>query len=404
MLAGIPVHVGGVLAVLGPFVLGLTIAPLATNLSAALVSTLLFGALCAVLLVLLVPVVTRLQRSRMSELAAVRITAAQVRAGTGWRAYARALRSEALWRQAFYHAVVGPVISFGALAAFAVWPAGIVLAAVPLYAWALPSASPMNFGAHPAGVAGMCGLGLALVTVGPWLADRVARWDLAAGRALLGPNRARALQARVDHLAVSRAALLEAATAERKRIERDLHDGVQQRLVSLAMRLGMARVNLPDLSPQTRGVLDQLHAEAKQTLQELRDLVRGLHPAVLQEQGLDAALSGIAARSPLPVRLRVGPDARAEPAIEAVAYFVVSEALTNIAKHARAEHAEIALERDGDILRLTVADDGVGGADSTAGSGLAGLASRVDSVDGRFTVDSRPGKGTEIIVELPCVL
>ena len=134
VLAGIPVHVGGVLAVLGPFVLGLTIAPLATNLSAALVSTLLFGALCAVLLVVLVPVVTRLQRSRMSELAAVRITAAQVRAGTGWRAYARALRSEALWRQAFYHAVVGPVISFGALAAFAVWPAGIVLAAVPLYA------------------------------------------------------------------------------------------------------------------------------------------------------------------------------------------------------------------------------------------------------------------------------
>ena len=235
----------------------------------------------------------------------------------------------------------------------------------------------------------------------------VARADEAAGRALLGPSRGEELALRVESLARSRAEIVAATDAERRRIERDLHDGAQRRLVSLAMHLGMARASLTDAPEPARQVIEQAHDEATEALAELRQLVRGLHPAVLDDRGLDAALSGIAARAPLPVRLRVDVATRCAPSVEAVAYFVVSEALTNVAKHADASHAEVTVERTGDRLRVVVTDDGRGGATlATAGdgggTGLRGLAQRAAAVDGTLTVHSPPGGPTTITVELPC--
>jgi signal transduction histidine kinase len=202
-----------------------------------------------------------------------------------------------------------------------------------------------------------------------------------------------------------------AADQARRRIERDLHDGTQRRLVSLAMHLGMARERLTDAPEPVRQVIKQAHDEATEALAELRQLVRGLHPAVLDDRGLDAALSGIAANAPLPVRLRVDVADRCSPSIEAVAYFVVSEALTNVAKHAHAGHAEVTVERTGDRLRIVVSDDGRGGATldggaaaaaNGGGTGLRGLAQRAAAVDGTFDVQSPPGGPTVITVELPC--
>jgi signal transduction histidine kinase len=214
-------------------------------------------------------------------------------------------------------------------------------------------------------------------------------------------------------LETTRAGVVDAGDRERRRIERDLHDGAQQRLVSLAMNLGLAKRTLRNLSPQEQAarameVIDEAHLEAQAAITELRDLVRGLHPVVLEDRGLDAALSGIAARAPLPVKLEVRMDRRAAPAVEAVAYFVVSEALANIAKHARASRAEIAVQErageNGTVLVITVTDDGVGGADPGKGSGLVGLRQRAASVDGTLRITSPLGGPTTLHVELPCAL
>jgi signal transduction histidine kinase len=167
----------------------------------------------------------------------------------------------------------------------------------------------------------------------------------------------------------------------------------------------MARASLTDLPEPVRQVIEQAHDEATEALAELRQLVRGLHPAVLDDRGLDAALSGIAANAPLPVRLRVDVAARCAPAVEAVAYFIVSEALTTVAKHANATHAEVSVERTGDRLHVVIADNGHGGATidpDGGGTGLRGLAQRAAAVDGTLTVESPTGGPTVITVELPC--
>jgi signal transduction histidine kinase len=246
-----------------------------------------------------------------------------------------------------------------------------------------------------------------LLLAAPWLARQVTRADEAAARMLLGPSRSEELALRVESLARSRADIVAATDAERRRIERDLHDGTQQRLVSLAMNLGMARARLAGAPEPVLQAIADAHDEAMLALAELRDFIRGLHPAVLNDRGLDAALSGLAARAPLPVRLRVEVPRPAVPSVEAVAYFIVSEALTNVAKHARASRAEVTVRRDGDLLRIAVTDDGRGGAvpgvrGDGPGSGLRGLAQRAAAVDGTLTIDSPPGGPTVITAELPC--
>ena len=216
-----------------------------------------------------------------------------------------------------------------------------------------------------------------LLLAAPWLARLVTRADEALARALLGPSHSAELALRLESLTRSRADIVAATDAERRRIERDLHDGAQQRLVSLAMNLGMARSRFGDAPEPVRQAIADAHEEAVLALSEMREFIRGLHPAVLNDRGLDAALSGLAARAPLPVRLRVDAPRPASPSVEAVAYFIVSEALTNVAKHAQATQAEVTVTRHGGVLRIAVTDDGSGGAvpaesdGAGAGTGLA---------------------------------
>jgi len=241
-----------------------------------------------------------------------------------------------------------------------------------------------------------------LVVVAPRATEAVSRLDTRAARRLLGPSERDALTAQVGRIETSRAAAVDAAEAERRRIERDLHDGAQQRLVALAMDLGAARERI-DRDPEAgRALLDSAHEEAKAALGELRDLVRGIHPAILEERGLDAALSAVVARCPVPVEVEVDIADRPKAAVESAAYYVVTEALTNVARHARASRAWVSLVRSGDRLTVEIRDDGVGGADPDLGTGLRGLQDRAAGLGGTCDVISPPGGPTTLLVVLPC--
>jgi signal transduction histidine kinase len=373
--------------------------------------------LVAAVALLLVPVFTRIQRHRLRVTAGIDIPPQPRRPDWFTRdGITETLRSQAYWRQAGYHYLAGPALAGAAIAAIGVWLAGVLFTFEYVYVWALSpdgalrrgtggattnSPLPLVFGTIPADVA-LTAAGIAGLLVAPFLSSAVASLDARAASALLGPSRAEELQHRVEHLTETRAGVVDAADAERRRLERDLHDGTQQRLVSLAMNLGMARAQASS-AEEAQQAIAEAHEAAKAALAELRDLIRGLHPAVLEDRGLDAALSGVAARMPIPVRLTVeGLARRPSPVIEAVAYFVVSEGLANIAKHAQASQAEVFVQRSGDRLHVIVTDDGVGGADPARGTGLAGLARRAQSVDGTFEVASPPGGPTVLSVDLPC--
>jgi signal transduction histidine kinase len=345
-----------------------------------------------------------LQRARFRTMLGVEIPAPPRGAAGGWALWpVRAWRASATWRQLGYHLLALVSGTAGGALVAACWSAPVLAVAYLAGLWGDGRRLGIGLGAAV--------LSAAMLLAAPLVARGVARADEGAARALLGPSRGEELAVRVESLARSRAEIVAATDAERRRIERDLHDGTQRRLVSLAMQLGMARASHTDAPEPIRQVIEQAHDEATEALSELRQLVRGLHPAVLDDRGLDAALSGIAANAPLPVRLRVDVTTRCAPGVEAVAYFVVSEALTNVAKHANASHAEVTVERIGDRLRIVVADDGRGGAtlDPAAappadggGTGLRGLAQRAAAVDGTLTVASPPGGPTTITVELPC--
>ncbi|MER7842822.1 sensor histidine kinase [Kitasatospora sp. NPDC096077] len=342
---------------------------------------------------------TALQRGRLRALYGVELPppgrSAALRLGR--------LRLGLAWRQITYHLLVGPVLALGALACGYLWGVALVLTTVYAWVWMLPLEAGLR--GELAGLDVLLTVtGVLLLVVTPWLTTLSAWLEVRAARLLLGPNRAEQLEQRVEEIAESRAGLVDAVDAERRRIERDLHDGAQQRLTSLAMNLGLARRTLKDCPPDAMQVIVAAHEEAQAAIDELRDLVRGLHPAVLEDRGLDAALSGIAARAPLPVRLDVELSERIAPTVEAVAYFTVSEALTNVAKHARAKQVDVSVRTAGGRLRLVIGDDGVGGADPSRGTGLTGLRKRAASVDGTLSVLSPLGGPTTITVELPCVL
>ncbi|MBD0691396.1 sensor histidine kinase [Streptomyces sp. CBMA123] len=360
-------------------------------------STLLFPVLAVLLLC--TRWLTGVQRGRLRALCGVEVPppggSATLRLGR--------LRFGLAWRQIAYHLLVGPVLAVGALAAVYLW--GVALVLTTLYAWVWLLPREVGLRTELAGLDVLLTvIGVLVLAVTPWLTTLTAWLEVRAARLLLGPNRAEQLEQRVEEIAESRAGLVDAVDAERRRIERDLHDGAQQRLTSLAMNLGLARRTLKDCPPDAMQVIVAAHEEAQAAIDELRDLVRGLHPAVLEDRGLDAALSGIAARAPLPVRLDVDLSDRIAPTVEAVAYFTVSEALTNVAKHARAQQVDVSVRTAGGLLRLVISDDGVGGADPSRGTGLTGLRKRAASVDGTLSVLSPLGGPTTITVELPCVL
>jgi signal transduction histidine kinase len=224
----------------------------------------------------------------------------------------------------------------------------------------------------------------------------------AAAALVLENERLRAeLRAKVDELRASRMRIMEATLAERRRLERDLHDGAQQRLVSLALRLRLAEDRLKTGQGGTLELLKTADEELAAALDELRELARGIHPAILSDRGLDAALHALANRTPLRVELDAKVGARPPEHVELAAYFVVAEALTNVAKYANATRASVRAVRDGAQLVVEVADDGVGGADPSKGTGLRGLADRVTALDGTLEVRSEDGGGTILRAQIP---
>jgi signal transduction histidine kinase len=208
------------------------------------------------------------------------------------------------------------------------------------------------------------------------------------------------LRAKVEEVSASRARIVESGDAVRRRIERDLHDGAQQRLVSLALRLRMLGSRL-DADPEATQDLESARHELDQALAELRELARGIHPSVLSDRGLGAALEALAQRAPLPVELDESPGERLPERVESAAYFVVAEALTNVAKYSQATRASVNVRRDDGEVFVEVADDGVGGADPATGSGLRGLLDRVSALGGRLEVDSPAGRGTTVRAAIP---
>ncbi|MBD0348573.1 MAG: hypothetical protein ICV59_05420 [Thermoleophilia bacterium] len=211
----------------------------------------------------------------------------------------------------------------------------------------------------------------------------------------------RQLAERLEELRASRARIVEAGDQERRRLERNLHDGAQQRLVSLSLSLRLAQSKLASDPQAADELLAGAGAELALALEELRELARGIHPAVLTERGLGPALESLAARAPLPVELEALPDGRLPTPVEAAAFYVVSEALANVAKYADASSVSVRVGRDDGYAVVEVEDDGIGGADPGRGSGLRGLADRVEALDGRLAVDSPTGAGTRIKAEIP---
>ena len=351
--------------------------------------------------------VARAERARFALLLGERITAPPPDAPglKGWRGMWRAATRAAMWKHTAYSLIRLPLSAIEVVPLMLVWSGGLALATLPFYNFALPGGAAhlgsWRLGGFWCPTLSLL-IGVALLFTAPVLTRALAISDAYVARRLLGPPRSQAeLTARIGQLETSRARVIDAAEAERMRIERDLHDGAQQRLVSLAMELGRAKAKFETDPQAAAAIVGQAHEQAKEALAELRNLVRGVHPPVLSDRGLDAALSGLAAISPVPVTVRVDLPVRPPASAEAIAYFVVAEALTNVAKHARATRAEVTVTRSGGLLSLVISDDGIGGADP-AGQGLSGLAARVAGVDGQLRVTSPPGGPTSIGVVLPC--
>ncbi len=353
----------------------------------------------------------RAERARFALFTGVRIPAwpaagSPGRAGYRWGIIPRwrMWTESATWAELGYALLRLPVSAVAAAISIMTWAVGLLLLTLPAYGRLMPSGGP-TFGdtvLHTrAELTLSVVIGALLVLAAPQLTCGLAIADGVLARFLLGPRRD--LAARVTELEISRERVVDAAEAERRRIERDLHDGAQQRLVALAMELGRAKAKFADDLDAAKELVDQAHAQAKEALTELRNLVRGVHPPVLTDRGLDAALSGLAVLCPVPVDVHVDVPVRPKSSVEAVAYFMVAEALTNVAKHSRASHAKVVVEGHGypGTLTVMISDDGIGGADID-GPGLSGLADRVSGVDGRMSVESPVGGPTIIAAELPC--
>jgi signal transduction histidine kinase len=348
------------------------------------------------------------ERARVGLMLGVRVPAwpAESRSGYRWGIVPRRrlLAERATWGEISYALLRLPVSVVAVTVTIAFWSASLVLLTLPLYNKDLPSGGAKIGDVVFTGTATMAtsaAIGLVLLLIAPQLTRGFGRLDAGLSRWLLGPPSD--LAARVIELEDSRERVMDAAETERRRIERDLHDGAQQRLVALAMDLGRAKARFADDPEAAASLVDQAHAQAKEALTELRNLVRGVHPPVLTERGLDAALSGLAALCPIPVDVHVDVPVRPKSAVEAVAYFMVAEALTNVAKHSRASQAKVVVEGHGfpGTLTVMISDDGIGGAKADS-PGLSGLADRVSGVDGRLSVESPSGGPTIIAAELPC--
>ena len=331
---------------------------------------------------------------------------------------AAVLRSGVSWRHLLYSLLHFPWALASSVVStfFLVW--GWMLLLYPVWHWIFPRyanrpalqisdggltlASPAQPGARVLDgaweITGVAAFGLLTALLAPWLVRGLVQVDKLLVAGLLGPS---SLAARVWELESDRGVVVDTAAADLRRIERDLHDGAQARLVALAMELGLAKEKLLE-DPETGArMVDEAHGEVKLALQELRDLARGIHPAILTDRGLGPALTTLTRRCTVPTTTHVDLDTRPAAAIEGIAYFTVSELLQNVSKHSNATHATVEVWRTHHRLLLHIHDNGTGGATTQAGTGLAGLTDRLNAVDGLLLLSSPPGGPTTITAELP---
>ncbi|WP_285595002.1 sensor histidine kinase [Kineosporia sp. NBRC 101731] len=387
---------------------------IATLLVVSLVLVPVFGIGVPLVFVLLViaPAVARLDLLRLEATTGVPLNWLQPSPETAKRPFLqRYLLDSRPWRamawvaiQAVWGLVTGTV-------AICLASVTLGLVSAPLYIWALPDQQMYwpwgSASSGPWWLLLIFGVGVVGMILTPLVASGLIALNVLIARALLTRERSNAeqvktLNQRVQTLTATRAATVDSVEAERQRIERDLHDGPQQRLVAIAMDLGMARERLERDPDGARDLMNKAHSAAKEAVVEMRQVARGIHPPILTDRGLDAALSALAAASPVPVSVQTGLSTRPAPTVEAIAYFCVSEGLTNVAKHARATRARVLVNGVDDWLRIEIEDDGVGGAatDGT-GTGLRGLADRVAAIDGAVHLSSPAGGPTVLTIHLP---
>jgi signal transduction histidine kinase len=352
-----------------------------------------------------------LDRRRIGRLWGVQVdplAVPETKAGTSfWSRQQTWVHATWLWRLPAYQLcrlLVAAALAFGAVAWWWTTVIFFVLAGQPgrpvlLLAWNVGPAT-----LNPAEVTGLVIAGVVGVLAWPGVLQVVPAVDAALGQGLLGPSRTSQLSSEVVRLSKARSLAVESASAERRRIERDLHDGLQPELVNLALDLGLAKARSRTDPEGAWSLVERAHEDAKRAAEDLRNLVRGIHPSVLDERGLDAALSGLVASCTVPVSVSIDLPSRPSPSAVATAYFVVAEAVTNVTKHARARRAAVEVDFMEGALRVVVEDDGRGGARLEPAGGLVGLAARVASVDGTFKLNSPEGGPTRVEAVIPCAL
>ncbi len=376
-------------------------------LGVGLIPLMFIGLVVLLLTLQFVRVVSAIERARARALLDADIANPFMPIGEikGWWPRIKAVLGDAaLWKGVAYCVLALPVGIITFTVAVTFWSIALGGITAPIWATieAMVGANDPHGWAYVGITAASFVAGLVFLITTPWVVHGLAVMDRGLIRGLLGADRNAQLQRRVTQLEVSKTASLDVAEAERTRIERDLHDGVQPRLVVAAMDLGLAREKASGSDPEVVALIERAQDETKQAIAELRELVRGIHPAVLTDRGLDAALSSLAARCPVPVTVQVNLEDRPPTPVESAAYFIVAESLTNIAKHSEARHARVNVNRDDRTLRVEITDDGKGGAHTEPGGGLSGLADRVRSLEGTFRVASPVGGPTTILAELPC--
>ena len=313
-----------------------------------------------------------------------------------WRAFATHLGDPQTYKDLFYLLFQLPLGILWFTVTVSLVATGLGLLLAPVWYWALPHDHGIDVGILHANTLPkallLVPLGAVVCVIAKYAIDAMGIAAAAWARLLLTAVE----DPQLVEVRSSQTRIVEAGLAERRRLERDLHDGAQQRLVALSLKLGMARKRLGD-----DDLLAEAHEESKLALAELRDLARGIHPAILTDRGLGAALEDLAARSTVPTQVEAAPERRLPAAVEATAYFVVAEGLANVAKYADAQRAWVSAALSPGRLVVEVRDDGAGGADASRGSGLRGLDDRVRALDGRLEVESPPGAGTRLRATLP---
>ncbi|HEY0520025.1 MAG TPA: sensor domain-containing protein, partial [Ilumatobacteraceae bacterium] len=350
------------------------------------------------------------ERARAAALLGLRVPppAARVQPAGHWAQIRAFITDRPGWKGLGYGLIMLPVGIVNFTVVVTLWAVALTTSSYPLWGWAvsarLDNGYEIDGWMKVAYGAGLFVVGVLLLAATPRAISALASMDRGLIKGMLGGSAEAELRERVETLTVSRDASVDIAETERRRIERDLHDGVQAQLVTLAMDLGMARQKLAahdDADPTVVALVERAHDDSKRAVSELRNLVRGIHPAVLTDRGLDAAVSALAGRSPVPVEINIALASRLPATVESAAYFVIAEALTNVAKHSGATMARVDARVVGGSLRIEITDDGTGGASIDHDGGLAGLASRLAAIEGRLRVASPAGGPTTVLAELP---